>query len=446
MYTIEELRELSVRWTGSTPSHWVDGLEVCLSQTVTAEVCVENGRLSFARAWDEQECGVRAVRERTVGFSYTTGLSPDYIRSTVSRAAEIAALSRCGRHHGFPDPAEPPVTLPESPAPTSLEELVAAAHAALRTVKLAGASVQLEFLKLSATREQVAVANSRGLTTCESMTTFVADGLCVAQREGEVSTLHVVYDGGTRLEDVRLEEALTRSAQRAAASLGARPSPNLSAVPVLLGPLAVQQLLVDTVTQSVDGYRVLSGQSRWASRIGEMVASEAVSLVDDNTLAGFVGTRRYDREGQPMEPLPLIEQGRLVNLLLDCTAARELGRPCTRRAGGGAESTAMVGVTNLVMAPGEASLEDLMEQMELGVMVERLAINKHSPDGRFFGAVKGGYLIKDGRCAYPLAATVISGNSFDLLRGVRGISREQRRLGNSLLPYVLTGLVEAAPG
>ncbi len=165
-----------------------------------------------------------------------------------------------------------------------------------------------------------------------------------------------------------------------------------------------------------------------ADRIGERVASEDVTIIDDGTYERGRGTALFDDEGFPMERTVLIENGVLRSLMTDRRQAARLGLPRTgngRREGYRSEPA--VRMTNLFLAGGRAAPDALLADVKKGVYVRTVGRGRVYPqDDRFSFHVVEGYLIEAGRRTRPVTNMNISGRPSKMLESIVGISDEVR--------------------
>ena len=179
-----------------------------------------------------------------------------------------------------------------------------------------------------------------------------------------------------------------RAAERALRRLGARTVATCE-VPVIFDPLTAASLW-GQVAGLVSGYAVYRGTTYLAGKLGEAVASEAVTLVDDACRPGGLGSRPFDGEGLPSRRTAVIERGRLASYLLDTYSARKVGGRSTGSASRSASSAPGVGATNLGLAPGTASLEEIIADTPRGSARDRADRHGLQPDdGRLLARRRG---------------------------------------------------------
>jgi PmbA protein len=223
-----------------------------------------------------------------------------------------------------------------------------------------------------------------------------------------------------------------RAALRALRKLGARPVKTCH-VPVVFDELCARGLLAQ-LAGLVSGYAVYRHQSCWADRLGEQVASELVTVVDDGRVPGGLGSKPFDGEGLPTRRKCVIERGRLETWLLDTYSGRKLGMASTGNASRGVGSGPGVGSTNLWIEPGADTLDEIIAATERGLLVTELMGMGFNPVTGDYSRGAAGLWIEGGEIAYPVEEITIAGNVNEMLRGIDRVGSELLWLGSVASP------------
>ena len=195
--------------------------------------------------------------------------------------------------------------------------------------------------------------------------------------------------------------------------------------------------LIGQLAGCASGYSIYREASFLADRMGDRVASDLVTIVDDGRIPGGLGSKPFDGEGQPTRRNVLVRSGELASWLLDSYSARKLGLATTGNASRGVGTAPSVGTTNLWLEPGGAgSLEDIVRETERGLLVTELI-------GMGFNAVTGDYSrgaaglwIEGGEIAHPVEEITIAGNLADMLSAIDRVGSELVWLGSRAAPPV----------
>ncbi len=280
--------------------------------------------------------------------------------------------------------------------------------------------------------QRVAIASSTGLAGAFEATTAYAYLQAIAEAGGDKQT--GLGFGMGRSPQGLDEEAIGReAAERAASLLGAR-KPGSRTCPVVLDPI-VAASFVGFIGGTLCADAVQRGRSPFAGRLGEAVASAALTVTDHATDPAGLNSSPFDAEGAPRGRTPLIEAGKLAAYLHDSyTARREQAagaagaRTTANASRAGYRSPPSVSTSNLVVAPGAKSFEELLAEAGEGVYVTDVA-GLHSgvnPVSGTFSVGATGRLIEGGRLAAPADEFTIASDLQSMLKAVTAAGSEPR--------------------
>src|SRR5581483_4304286 len=174
-------------------------------------------------------------------------------------------------------------------------------------------------------------------------------------------------------------------------------------VPVVFEPRVARSLL-DNIFEAVHGMSVYRHESFMAGKLGERVAGENVTVIDDATIPGLFGTSPFDDEGVPSRRTAVIENGVLKSYLLNCYAARKLGMKTTGNAARGLTGNAGIGHGNLYLEKGVQTPERIIASVKNGFYVTELlgfGVNVVTGD---YSRGAAGLWIRDGELAFGLGS------------------------------------------
>jgi PmbA protein len=198
--------------------------------------------------------------------------------------------------------------------------------------------------------------------------------------------------------------------------------------PVVLDP-TVAASFAGLIGGVLGANAVQRGRSPFAGKLGEELAAPAFALHDDGRDPEGAASAPFDGEGVPRRRTPLIEGGRLRAYLYDTyTARREGGESSGNASRHGYRSLPSVSASNLVVASGERSFEQLLEEAADGVFVTDVA-GLHSgvnPVTGVFSVGASGRAIRAGELAEPVREFTIAGELISMLGAVREAGAETR--------------------
>jgi len=214
-------------------------------------------------------------------------------------------------------------------------------------------------------------------------------------------------------------EMADEAVRQAVLNLSAAPAP-AGTMTVVLGPGWPGVLLHEAVGHGLEGDFNRKGTSAFTGRIGEKVAAEGVTVVDDGTIARRRGSLTIDDEGTPTRQNVLIENGVLRGYLQDKLNARLMNAEPTGN--GRRESFAhlpMPRMTNTFMLPGKYAPEEIIGSVERGLYAVNFAGGQVDiTSGRFVFSASEAYLIEKGRVTRPVRGATLIGNGPDVMTRV----------------------------
>jgi PmbA protein len=424
-----------------------DAAEAYASEAENREVRVHGGAVESLTAATQRGLGLRAWIGGRVGYGFGTDLSPQGVAAIATRAVEAA---RVADEDEF---AAPGGDVGEAPA---VEGLSDASRGEWSPARIADLALAVERTALAADERVVAVEQAVYADSAERVAIATSG---TAGGEYETTSCYAYLQALAEGEDGRetgLGFGLARGpadldpdaigregAERATAMIGSS-KPGSRSCPVLLDP-TVAAGFVALLGKALGADSVQRGRSPLAGRLGEEAAGAAFVLHDDGLDPGGFATAPIDAEGTPRCRTALIEGGRLRTYLFDAYTARRAGAASTGNAGrSGYRSPPGVAASNLVVAPGEASFEQLLGEAGDGVLVDDVA-GLHSgvnPVTGVFSVGASGRAIRGGETAEPLREFTIASDLASMLRAVRAAGSESRWVpfgGSVSAPPLLIG-------
>jgi PmbA protein len=421
--------------------------EAYASEEAGREIRVHGGEVESLTAATQSGVGVRAWIGGRVGYAYGTDSSEPGIAALAARAAEAADVADEDEFAAAPraEGAAPALdglsdpSLAQQPAGAVAELALTVERAALATDSRVVGVEQAVYVDSA---DRVAIASSTGVAgSYESSTCYAYLQALAESGEGRETGLGFGLARGPAGLD---PEAIGREgAERAVAMIGAG-KPASRSCPVVLDP-TVAASFIGLIGGALAASAVQRGRSPFAERLGAEVASEVLVLHDDGLDPAGLGSAPFDGEGVPRRRTALIENGVLQAFLYDTYTARRGGAASTGSAGrGGYRSLPSVATSNLTVASGEHSFEQLLGEAGDGIFVTDVA-GLHSgvnPVTGVFSVGASGRAIAGGALAEPLREFTIASDLVSMLRAVRAAGASARWVpfgGSVLTPELLVG-------
>lgn len=412
-------------------------------------VVVSQGEVETLKVAEELGMALRVFHNKRLGFSYTTDLSASGLTSLAQGAVANAACTYKDDANLLPSPSQrkakknfylqdfSTVSQDEKIRKAMDLEKAALQHDS-RVTKVRHATYRDGDLI-------VALANSQGLTMNYKVS-WCTLGLMAIAEDGGDSQYGWEMAFSRRFEDLKPEEVGSMAAQRALSLLGAKPI-KTTTCPVLLDSSSATGFL-DLIASSFKADHVQRGKSLFKDKLGQKVASEQVTIVDDGLREDGSHAAPFDDEGVPSSRTILIDKGVLQGFLYNTYTAHKDGVQST---GNGIRASykgpPLVDATNLYLEPGKRTREELMERCGKGLMVmEILGMHIANPVSGDFSVGVNGLWLEGGQPSSPIRGVTLSGNIRDLLLSIEEVGRDFRFYGSTgapsllLAPMVISGL------
>ncbi len=416
------------RVLGAAMNGGADFAEVFAEDVQRSGVTLDDGRVENLSSSRDRGAGIRVVAGDTTGFAHTADLSETGLLAAAAAAAGAARGSGGARTIALEGPARhgAPIDVdPTSVAKSAKVELVRRADEVARAHH--GAITQVS-ARYGDNRRSILIANSDGVFVGDEQTrtnfavNAVASGDAGLQTGYESVGLSVGFELFDRYD---VERLATNAAQRAVTKLAARPAPSGTHT-VVIGPGSGGVLFHEACGHGLEADLVQKGASAFAGRLGELVASPLVTLIDDGTMATEWGNYAVDDEGRPAARNVLIEDGVLVDYLWDGNQARKKGRASS---GNGRRQSyrhlPMVRMTNTYLAAGESDPADIVAGVANGVYVAKLGGGQvNTASGDFVFGMTEAYLIENGQITAPLREGQLIGNGPKVLQQIDAVGTD----------------------
>jgi TldD protein len=415
---------------GEVLKHSVDFADLYFQLSREESWALEDGIVKDGSASIEQGVGVRALAGEKTGFAYSDEIILPALEEA-SRAARAIAVQGLDRSvQAWHPTAGHQLYLPiDAVASLKDEDKVAWLERVDRETRKLDPRIVQVMASVNAVHEVILVANSDGALAADVRPLVRFNVSVLVEQNGRREQGYAGSGGRFSLVDLVAGDkplALGREALRQAlVNLDAIPAP-AGPMTVVLGPGWPGVLLHEAIGHGLEGDFNRKGTSAFAGRIGERVATEACTVVDDGTLARRRGSLNIDDEGTPTQCTTLIENGVLVGYLQDKLNARLMGARATGN--GRRESFAhmtMPRMTNTYMRAGSHTPEDIIASVERGIYAVNFGGGQVDiTSGKFVFSASEAYAIENGRLGAPLKGATLIGNGPDVLTRVSMIGND----------------------
>lgn len=422
-YPLEKIFETVLKNGGSFADIYYE------SSNSSGIVCDDN-KIEKVITGTDAGVGLRAISDFKTSYAYGNRCSEtDVLALGQDLASAVKAGSGATIARQYP--LEPRANLQVRLSPDGVDTdrkvaVVREANAAARSFDPRVRQVKVVY---SDKHQQLAMANSEGLLVEEDRTYTLLAVQVVAADKDLIQTGYEPVGGlmGFELfDDVDSAKVAETAARRAVQSLEAREAPS-GVMTVILSSEAGGTMIHEAVGHGLEADLALEGLSVYSNRIGEIVASPLITVIDDATLLKRRGSYGYDDEGVPAQSTVLIEKGVLKAYLCDRLYAMRFDAVST---GNGRRQSykhhPIVRMSNTFIAPGEEDPDTILRNTPEGVLVRKMGGGQvNTVNGDFVFEVSEGYLIRNGQIGDPIRGAILAGNGSQVLQSID-------RVGNDL--------------
>ena len=312
-------------------------------------------------------------------------------------------------------------TVPAIPASEKIQKAVAMEK---RVKALSDKVARVEGCGVSSSASEVRIVNSKGLDISRRSTLYGAAVAPIVQ-DGAKPNFGYDFKYSRFAKDVDTEKIACGAVEKALEGLGAVGIPSGQYKCVFRNDMA--STLLGTFAGVFSAESARKGMSLLKGREGEKIASDIVTITDDPLLKGGLASCAFDAEGVAHFKNDIVKDGVFVTLLHNRLTAQEMGKKTTANAAkAGYAGKVTVAPTNFFIQPGEKPLEGLLEEMGEGVLITSL-MGMHSganPISGDFSLGAKGFMIKDGKKAYPVEQITVAGNFFEILKNICAVGSD----------------------
>jgi TldD protein len=403
-----------------------DFAEVYIENRISRQIVMEESKFKSGLYGVSQGAGVRVISGKKTGYAYTDEISEEKLL----RAAEIAAFVAQNGTATVPVAVTPKslpvyntVKLPlQSTADEKRIEIIRRAdQAALAYDK----RIKMAMIDYSDEVRSRIIANSEGLYLKDEqpLLFFIVQAMSDDGKARHMSRERLSMHAGFEMFDlVTPEEVAKRACREAVAMLEAEDAP-AGIMDVVMENGWGGVLVHEAVGHPLEADNIAKKIGAFTGKMGQKVAHEKFTMVDDGTLAGFRGTLDFDDEGTPAKRNVLIENGVLKGFMTDILSAKELGMQ--RTGNGRRESFRYIPIprmTNTFIENGKDDPADILSSTKKGIYVQSLSGGSVNPvTGVFNFTCREAYLIENGKKTKPIRGATLIGSCMDVISNIDAV-------------------------
>lgn len=406
--------------------------EALITRSLETEINVHGGEVENLSQSGALGLGVRVIKHGRTGYAYTSDFSDASIAATVKAAIELAEVATSDEYRKLPDPQPIPdedlkIYDPDFKK-VSTEEKIHFLKAVEKAALDYDARVILtNWCRYFDSTDEVYLANSKGFHGTYNRTVVGAMLYAVAKDEnGMMEAMY--FDVSNFFKDLDAESIGRSAAKRAVDLLSGTPVETQTCT-VVFDPLVAGQILA-SISAALTAEAMQRGRSFLIDKMGQDVASDKVTLLDNGRMPGGIASAPFDGEGVPTSATRLIDEGVLQNVIYDgYTAARE-GKQSTGNAGRhGHRSMPMLSPSNFYLQPGHVSPDALISRVEKGLYVTRIMeVGGVNPVNGDCSMGASGVWIENGKLTKSVSDVTVATTLNDFLMNIVEVANDLRFL------------------
>ncbi len=437
-------KEAAIELAQEAVKRGASAAEVIIRKRTEFAVGVRLGEVEKLKQSTDQGLGLRVLIEGRQASVSGSDFSRSAVLGLLDEAIELARATSPDDSLYLPEPAEFARSIPDLDlydeaieALTTEEKIEMAVRAERAAQDYSDSIINFDGGGLDSSSGTIILANSLGFAGEYSATSLSLAAVPVAT-DGIRMQRDYWYDVRRKLRNMDSPEEIgVMAAKRTLRKLNGKPVPTQD-VPVVLEPNMARDLVGD-IFRAVSGESIFRKSSFLVGQLGERVASPNVTVVDDATIKGELGSRPFDDEGLPTRRTIVMRDGVLENYLLNTYTGRKLGMKSTGNAGRGLVGAPTVESGNLYIEPGPHSPEEIIKSVAKGFYVTELigfGVNIVTGD---YSRSASGIWIENGELTFPVQGVTVAGNLKDMLNSIEMIGNDLDFRGSVVSPTLLIG-------
>lgn len=408
-----------------------DAADAMMVRSASLSVGWRMGQQERLERSEATDLGLRVLVGQQQALVSTSDLSAASLSTLVERAVSMARVVPADPWVGLADPTQLAHQTVEidgfDPYEPTVEQLLSLAQETEDYARSVKGITNSEGADAGWGTSEVALVASNGFSR-QWRNSGSSLSVSVLAGQGDGMERDYDYTSAVYFNDLQSPKTIAaEAAQRAVARLNPR-SVKTGKLPVILEPRIARGLLA-SFAGAINGAAVARGSSFLKDSLEKMVFGSQIRILDDPHRQRGLRSRPCDAEGVATTPRWMVEDGRLTSWFLDCRAARQLGMSSTGHASRGASSLPSPSATNLSLAAGHITPEEMICDLRTGLYITELfgqGVNMVTGD---YSRGASGFWIENGKIAWPVSGFTLAGNLKDMFLNLTPASDLELRHG-----------------
>jgi PmbA protein len=403
--------------------------DVVMVESDSFFVTVRVGEVEKISQAQEKRLGVRLFFRSSSASASTSDISRKSVDRLVEDTAQMARATAQDPYSGLPPPEHLAQHVPdlglldESGRSIPVEQKIQMALEAEKSaLEFDSRITNSEGAEFSNNFGRVIYVSSHGFSGEYSGSNFGHSVAPVAAQDGSMQRDYW-YSSNRKFSRLESPKSVgERAAERVLRRLGARKIKTRE-VPVVFDP-EMAASLIRNLASALSGYSLYKGASFLMGKLGTNIASEHVTVIDDGTIPGALGSKPFDSEGLPTREKTVVERGVLQSYLLDTYSGKKLGMASTANASRSVGEPPGVSPTNFYLAPGSSTPSEIISSVKQGLyLTETIGFGVNLVTGDYSRGAAGIW-IENGELTYPVEEVTIAGNLKEMFQDIELVGND----------------------
>jgi TldD protein len=397
-----------------------DFAELFIEDTERGSINFLDGQLESTQSGRDFGIGVRIFSGLNSVYAYTNNFDKESLISTAKKAAAAVSGTSSGINIVLNDTKVENIHKIGIMADTvSKKEKLDIVKAGYYSAKDYDPMIKQASVRYGDSIQNVAIANSEGLYVEDTRNIIRVFVNAIAEKDGQMQTGATSYGGHKGFDAIRDLDIKGQGteAARMAKTMAEADYCKAGIIPVVIHNAFGGVVFHEACGHGLEATSVAKGTSVFAGKMGEKVASDIVTAIDDGTMPNEWGSMNIDDEGTPTKRNVLIENGILKSYLVDKFNGRKMNMEST---GSGRRQSYRYSPTsrmsNTYIANGDSTVDEIISNTEFGLFAKEMGGGSVNPGtGEFNFSVREGYMIRNGKVAEPVRGATLIGKGVEVL-------------------------------
>ncbi len=391
------------------------------------EFNVASGKINLFRTIFDTNLGLTAILNNKKGSLGINKIDKDSINEAILQVVELAKASEADSANDISEKQEPKIFRSGLEKP-EIDLMYNRLKSFLKYAKKNYPNTILEEVNFDFTKTESYFQNSNGVDFISKKGIYNFGVMFASKEEKKRSSYNITGFSSKNLnKELKDFSSIDTLLKQSSEQINTKIFPEKIIGDIIITPDCLGEF-IDYITNFLSDYSLISGTSIFKDKLNKSIADAKFSLYSKPVSKEIADGYFITPDGFEAQNSTIIEKGVLKTFLLSLYGSKKTGKARAVNSGGA-----------YVVEPGNKSFQDLVKTVKKGILLSRFSGGAPSDNGDFSGVAKNSYYIENGKIRYPLSETMLSGNIAEMLRNIKGVSKERINFGDAIFPWIQFG-------